>query len=67
MRHDIKSPFNICAFGAVGDGTHDDSAAIQSENCFNQGTVGSRSFGHVLFNNAPNDQDLAGVNKVGFV
>jgi hypothetical protein len=39
----------------------------ETQNCFNQGTVGSRSFGHVLFNNAPNDQDHAGVNKVGFV
>jgi hypothetical protein len=37
------------------------------QNCFNQGAVASRSFGHVLFNNAPNDQDHAGVNKLGFV
>lgn len=39
----------------------------ETQNCFNLGTVDSRSFGHVLFNNAPNDQDHAGVNKLGFV
>jgi hypothetical protein len=26
----MKRIFNVCAYGAVGDGTHDDSAAIQS-------------------------------------
>ncbi|MGH7945338.1 MAG: glycosyl hydrolase family 28-related protein [Opitutaceae bacterium] len=41
------------------------NCAIQ--NCFNQGTVASRSYGHVLFNNPPNDQDHPGVNKLGFV
>jgi hypothetical protein len=41
------------------------NCAIQ--NCFNQGTVTSRSYGHVLFNNLANDQDHAGVNKLGFV
>ena len=39
----------------------------ETQNCFNHGTVASRSFGHVLFNNAANDQDHAGVNKLGFV
>ena len=50
----------ICAHGNTYT-----NCAIQ--NCFNQGTVASRSFGHVLFNDPPNDQDHAGVNKLGFV
>jgi len=39
----------------------------ETQNCFNRGTVGSRSFGHVLFNNTPRDQDDGGTNKLGFV
>lgn len=34
---------------------------------FNIGTTGSRSYGHVLVNNAPNEEDLDGSNKIGFV
>lgn len=37
------------------------------QNCFTAGTTESRSYGHVLYNNPPNDQDASGLNKLGFV
>jgi hypothetical protein len=36
------------------------------QNVFNPGTVQSRSFGHVCFNDKPNDQDPGGANRLGF-
>lgn len=40
---------------------------VATQNLFGTATVGSRSYGHVYFNNAPNDVDQNGGNKLGFI
>ena len=41
------------------------NTAVQT--AFNVGTIKSRSYGHVLVNNAANEWDPSGANKIGFI
>ena len=70
---------SCCDMNAVNYGIHTAgvSRAINASSCtftnckhqlvFAPGTADSRSYGHVLFNNAPNELDYGILNKIGFV